>query len=177
MAEGSSKYVINHLQQHLDSKSSPLVSSSLPVLFTLPGDSLQYTFATTLAFILRADSIVKNSVKDVWSACEGKLNFTFMRNDYLDTRPSAGITDKCDDTTRNMAKMTGCAIFASDETLGEVDILVVNSGAHMTAESVYGPAMRAVSESLTASMTRLHGNESILIARNTVPGHWNCTER
>ncbi|CAM9748091.1 unnamed protein product [Hapterophycus canaliculatus] len=38
--------------------------------------------------------------------------------------------------------------------------------------------MDAAAEALTSSMNRLHGaGKAVLIVRNTVPGHWGCTER
>ncbi|CAM9961222.1 unnamed protein product, partial [Scytosiphon promiscuus] len=37
--------------------------------------------------------------------------------------------------------------------------------------------MATASKVLTASMKRLHGGKAILMVRNTLPGHWECTER
>lgn len=143
------------------------------------GDSLTRLSTTTLASILRATSITADSFKDEWEACGGKLKLQFVRNDVLDPRtkpsyrspmcekPGAGPTM---DNTR-------CRIFARDETLSEFDTLVVNSGAHPRPANEFGREMVTAAEALTSSMKRLHGNKAVLVVRNTVPGHWDCTER
>ena len=116
-------------------------------------------------------------MKDEWSACDGKLTVTFMRNDYLDARTSPFNTVHCEDENRMPVSASHCGVFADNNTLENFDTLVVNSGAHPRPGDVYGPAMRVASESLSASMKSLHGGDAILIVRNTTPGHWDCTAR
>lgn len=136
---------------------------------------------TTLASILRAESIVAGSdfrCHDEWLACDGKLNVMFQRSDFLDTR-----THTIPGVTRNNCAVDApassrCTIFADDGTLKNFDTLVVNSGAHTRPSGEYGPAMEEASKVLAASMKRLHGEDNtILVVRNTSPGHWECNER
>ena len=101
----------------------------------------------------------------------------FMRNDFLDVRTSPFGTVQCRLKNGTTADNTRCTVFADKGTLEKFDTLVVNSGAHPRPGEEYGPAMRAASESLAATMKLLHGDDAVLIARNTVPGHWGCTER
>lgn len=68
-------------------------------------------------------------------------------------------------------------VLANERALSEADVLVVNSGAHKREEHWYRLEMMAASKSLASSMRRLHGNDTVLIARNTVPGHSGCNER
>ncbi|CAN0163866.1 unnamed protein product, partial [Hapterophycus canaliculatus] len=65
---------------------------------------------------------------------------------------------------------------ADDATLEQYDTLVINSGAHVVrgGMAAYADMMSQASSTLTASMRRLHGDEAILVVRNTPPGHWNC---
>ncbi len=65
---------------------------------------------------------------------------------------------------------------ADDSVLSEFDTLVVNSGAHILRRGMraYESRMSDASASLTESMRRLHGDDAILVVRNTSPGHWNC---
>lgn len=67
-------------------------------------------------------------------------------------------------------------MLAGDSVLAEYDTLVVNSGAHVLegGMSAYESRMSMAAATLTESMTRLHGDDAILVVRNTSPGHWNC---
>lgn len=136
---------------------------------------------TTLASILRADGVSLDTFKDDWEACGGALKVRFMRNDFLDTRTSPRYkTLLCERGSAGgpTVNNTRCRIFATDETLGEFDTLVVNSGAHPRAAHEFGRQMDAASAALTKSMHRLHGKDkAVLVVRNTIPGHWDCTER
>jgi len=71
-----------------------------------------------------------------------------------------------------------CLTFANDTVLADFDTLVVNSGAHRPKGGLpgYAEMMAAASTSLEASMKRLHGEDAILVVRNTSPGHGNCSE-
>ncbi|CAM9638025.1 unnamed protein product [Ascophyllum nodosum] len=149
------------------------------------GDSLSRHMTTTLASVLRADNIIGGDggrCHDEWSACGGALSLRFQRNDFLDPRTellfnnsTRGFQDgHCEFPNRSR---TRCTIFADDETLGGFDTLVVNSGAHVRPPEKYGPAIEAASKAITASMRRLHGDDAILVARNTATGHWECNER
>ena len=141
------------------------------------GDSLTRLSTTTLAAILRAEPFTVSQLEDEWSACGGKLRVRFMRNDFLDVRTSSFGSVQCKLESGKAADNTRCIVFADDGTLEKFDTLVVNSGAHPRPGKEYGPAMKVVSESLAASMKLIHGDDVMLIARNTVPGHWGCTER
>ena len=112
---------------------------------------------------------------DEWLACEGKLAVRFVRNDYLDVRTTPFDTVECN--SKNGEPYTRCRMFADSSTLSQFDTLVVNSGAHTRPREIYGPIMKFVSVSLAASMRSIHGDDTILVVRNTVPGHWGCTER
>lgn len=121
----------------------------------------------------------------------------FMRSDFLDVRAPSEATGKngsgggggggggdtfrtimCEDEKGQVIINSRCVVFASDEVLRESDTLVVNSGAHVRPiDEEYRPAMEAASKALTASMKRIHGEDAIMIVRNTPPGHWGCTER
>lgn len=144
---------------------------------TLSGDSLTRLSTTTLAAVLRAEPVTTSQLKDEWSACGGKLRVSFMRNDFLDVRTSAFDGVQCKLRGGKAADNTRCVVFAKHSTLENFDTLVVNSGAHPRPGEEYGPAMRVASESLAVTMKLLHGDDAVLIARNTVPGHWGCTER
>lgn len=115
--------------------------------------------------------------KDVWSACDGEVTVAFSRNDYLDTRAGKFGTNMCESPSGHPAENTMCSVFADDGTLAKFDTLVVNSGAHYRKTKEYGPAMALTGRVLADSMRRLHGDDAILVARNTPPGHWNCTKR
>lgn len=136
---------------------------------TYPGDSLTRLATTTLASVLRAKPIDIGLFGDEWEACGGELKVQFIRNDLLDvgTTPPLVIPNNAH-----------WKLFAADEILREFDTLVVNSGAHPRPAAQFGQQMDAAAEVLTSSMNRLHGkNNAILVVRNTVPGHWGCTER
>ena len=113
---------------------------------------------------------------DRWSACGGKLNLTFIRNDLLDPRTVEyeGIHCETHDVSNSR-----CVTFALESIFKDTDTLVVNSGAHKRTGGwdAYGDAMKVSSVSLTALMKRLHGDNAILVVRNTVPGHWGCEKR
>eukprot|EP00752_Nemacystus_decipiens_P006289 g5669.t1 len=147
----------------------------------LVGDSLTRLMTTTLATVLRADGVSTDTFKDNWQACGGDLKVRFMRNDYLDTRTAPRYKSLlCEQGVGGgpQAENTRCRIFATDETLGEFDTLVVNSGAHPRGAPEYGRQMDAAAEALTEAMHRLHGRDrAVLVVRNTAPGHWGCTER
>lgn len=141
--------------------------------------------AITLAGVLRAEREkprVELLVEDDngpmpidWIACEGALRFSFYRNDHLDARDEPFESRSCPDNTTG----SQCRVFGSDSVLRRFDTLVVNSGAHTRRGGVeeYGETMRNASHKLTSSMRRLHGEDAILVVRNTVPGHSDCVER
>lgn len=110
---------------------------------------------------------------DKWLACDGTLKLHFYRNDYLDAREEGKKTVLCVPHLRDF-----CLTFANDTVLADFDTLVVNSGAHRPEGGLRGYAemMAAASTSLEASMKRLHGEDAILVVRNTPPGHGNCSE-
>ena len=113
---------------------------------------------------------------DRWSACMGKLKFAFIRNDFLDPRTVEFEGIHCE---KHDVSESRCVTFALNSILREVDTLVVNSGAHKRRGGwkAYGDAMEVSSANLTASMRSLHGDNAVLVVRNTVPGHWGCEER
>lgn len=118
--------------------------------------------------------------KDDWEACGGKVKLRFMRNDVLDARTKPRYRSlRCEESVGGaLLDNTRCRIFATDATLREFDTLVVNSGAHPRPAAEFGREMEASAKALTSSMKRLHGEDkAILVVRNTVPGHWGCTER
>ena len=137
---------------------------------------------TTLAAVLRAEEVSIDTFKDNWEACGGALKVRFMRNDYLDTRTAprykSYLCEHGVGAGGPPADNTRCRIFAADETLGEFDTLVVNSGAHPRDAIEFGHQMHAAAEALTEAMNRLHGRDkAVLVVRNTPPGHWGCIER
>eukprot|EP00903_Cladosiphon_okamuranus_P016384 g15109.t1 len=140
------------------------------------GDSLTGQTVDTLAAILRAKLLEHRQrfrVYDKFSACGGALKFSWYRNDFLDPRTTAsgGFETKfCE--VGDISK-SRCMVFANDSVLGEYDTLVVNAGAHIRTGGIeaYGEMMANSSAILAASMDRLHGNNAILVVRNTVPGH------
>lgn len=71
------------------------------------------------------------------------------------------------------------ALHADDSVLGEYDTLVVNAGQHRSLGGMeeYGEMMRNASAFLTPAMERLHGDDAILVVRNTVPGHGGNYDR
>lgn len=100
---------------------------------------------------------------------------TYQRNDFLDPRTEQGFDEMhCERPDRSK---TRCTIFAKKETLSKFDTLVVNSGAHPRPPERYGPAMVVAAEEITASMKRLHGDDDVILVRNSVPGHTECNER
>ncbi|CAN0105017.1 unnamed protein product [Scytosiphon promiscuus] len=141
------------------------------------GDSLTGQMIDTLAAILRAtvvDHVLLTS--DSFSACDGTFEFSWYRNDFLDTRTDGFDTVHCEDPDISMSH---CKVFADDSTLSQFDTLIVNAGAHIRSGGLpaYGEMMKNASERLTESMKRLHGENSILVVRNTVPGHSSSYER
>lgn len=130
----------------------------------------------TLAAILRAKSVsIQKDAPHVWSACNGELNISFYRNDYLDILTKSVRATQCDGEDH----FSKCIAFAQDPILRRFDTLVVNSGTHPTAGGIdaYREKMNATSAVLTASMTRFHGENAILVIRNTSPGHSECLKR
>ncbi|CAB1104360.1 unnamed protein product [Ectocarpus sp. CCAP 1310/34] len=156
----------------------------------------------TLAVILRATRVeyVPMTGK-TYSACDGALTLSWYRNDYLDTRTDGFDTVHCEDPDLSASR---CVVFAGmasikmemvraatmqcqpalmfiadDATLIQFDTLVVNAGAHRRSGGLeaYGSMMKNASEILTSSMRRLHGDNAILVVRNTVPGHGESYER
>lgn len=133
--------------------------------------------AQTLAGLLRAELLSsQRNFRRSYSACGGALKFEWYRNDYLDVRTSKFETVHC--TVKDISS-TRCIVFATDAILGQFDTLIVNSGAHAMrgGMSEYQQRMTTSSASLTASMKRLHGDNAILMVRNTVPGQWECQQR
>ena len=132
----------------------------------------------TLAAVLRAEPIQRETVPfhRHYSACGGKLRYAAVRNDFLDTRTTRFEDVHCE---RPDVSDTRCVVFAKDSILAEFDTLVVNSGAHQMGGGLeaFRTRMDTSSEELTASMKRLHGDDAILVVRNTAPGHWGCTRR
>ncbi|CAN0425103.1 unnamed protein product [Ectocarpus sp. 12 AP-2014] len=149
----------------------------------LVGDSITDLMVRTLVSVLRATSEQVHSKYHLnhalkWGACNGEVKIAFYRNDFLDTttRRSAFWDGFCD--SRNPKRNAQCEVFADDDTLEEYDTLIVNSGAHPRSLDEYGEAMETASKEITASMKRLHGDDALLIVRNTPPGHGvTCTER
>lgn len=134
--------------------------------------------SVTLAAVLRAE-VIESETKafsNYFSACGGKLRYAALRNDFLDTRTTGFDDIHC---VQPDVGDTRCIVFAKDSILAEFDTLVVNSGAHPTGGGLeeFRSRMSDSSEELTASMKRLHGDDAILIVRNTTPGHWGCTRR
>lgn len=108
------------------------------------------------------------------------MKLRFMRNDVLDARTKPRYRSlQCEESVGGeFLNNTRCRIFATDATLREFDTLVVNSGAHPRPAAEFSREMEAAAKALTSSMKRLHGeDQAILVVRNTVPGHWGCTER
>lgn len=140
---------------------------------------------TALASMLRANSTIGGGDKkchDEWSACDGALTVRFQRNDFLDPSTERIYDNKTQvfdqyHCQRPDYSNTRCTVFADDEILGGFDTLVVNSGAHVRPPEEFGPAIEAASEVITKSMRRLHGEDAILVVRNTATGHWECNER
>lgn len=154
--------------------------TNTPHHITPPGDSLTRLSTSTLAAILRAKPIELDTFGDVWEACGGELKVRFIRNDYLDARVAPRYASPmCEEFPGGATALnTRCRLFGTDATLRDFDTLVVNSGAHPRPAAQYGRQMDAAAEALTRSMNRLHGKDkAILVVRNTVPGHWGCTER
>jgi len=134
--------------------------------------------AATLSAVLRAEVVDARSgeFSTYFSACGGELKFASKRNDYLETRTTEFQGRHC--RVPDVAA-TRCVPFATDEILAEFDTLVVNAGAHKMSGGIedYRSQMKNSSEDLSASMRRLHGDDAILVVRNTVPGHWECDKR
>ncbi|CAM9583244.1 unnamed protein product [Ectocarpus sp. 12 AP-2014] len=141
------------------------------------GDSLTGEMIDTLAAVVRA-TLVKHVplTMDTYSACDGALTLSWYRNDYLDTRTDGFDTVHCEDPDFSASR---CVVFADDATLSQFDTLVVNAGAHRRSGGLeaYGSMMKNASENLTSTMRRLHGDDAILVVRNTVPGHGHSYDR
>lgn len=148
-----------------------------PFIRTPAGDSLSRLTTTTLAAFLRAKRSATGSTGENWSACGGTLMVRLVRNDFLHTSTTPYDYIECPDENGNAAFNSRCNVFASNSTLENFDTLVVNSGAHVRPMEVYSSAMKTASAFLSASMKALHGDDAILVVRNTVPGHWGCAER
>lgn len=134
--------------------------------------------SVTLAAVLQAEIISseRRPFANYLSACGGKLRYAALRNDFLDTSTAGFDHHHCEHAQHND---TRCTVFAKDSLLSEFDTLVVNSGAHQMTGGLeaFRTMMGISSEELTASMKRLHGDDAILVVRNTTPGHWGCSRR
>ncbi|CAN0128968.1 unnamed protein product [Ectocarpus fasciculatus] len=134
----------------------------------------------TLRAVLRATRVKHVHLKmDTYSACDGALKLSWYRNDFLDTRLDGWDTPHCEEPDMSISQ---CMVFAgmcNDATLSQYDTLLVNAGAHRELGGVegYGSIIKTASEFLTASMRRLHGDNAILMVRNTVPGHGESFDR
>lgn len=149
-----------------------------PTVHLLPGDSLTQYMSVTLAAVLRAE-VIESETKpfsNYFSACGGELRYAAVRNDFLDTRTTHFDGVRCEQPDISDSH---CTVFAKDSILAEFDTLVVNSGAHRMGGGLeaFRTRMNKASEELTASMKRLHGDDAILVVRNTTPGHWGCGRR
>eukprot|EP00904_Undaria_pinnatifida_P008330 jgi/Undpi1/4627/HiC_scaffold_18.g07981.m1 len=109
---------------------------------------------------------------DRWSACGGKLNLIFIRNDLFDPRTVEYEGKYCETHDVNSSRSV---TFALEPVLKDTDTLVVNSDAHKRTGGwdAYRDAMKASS----VSLKRLQGDNAISVVRNTVPGHWRCEEK
>lgn len=171
------------LHQHLLQPNAPLARSPArhnAITNHTTGDSLTRLSTTTLASVLRAKPLENDMWKDVWEACGGDLKVTFIRSDCLDARAAPDFaSNQCEEFPGGpVMSQFFCQLFGTDEILREFDTLVVNSGAHPRPADQFGREMDAAADALTSSMNRLHGKDkAILVVRNTVPGHWGCTER
>ncbi|CAM9986379.1 unnamed protein product, partial [Hapterophycus canaliculatus] len=146
-------------------------------IFSL-GDSLTGQMIDTLAAVLRATVVEHvHLTSDTFSACNGKLAFAWYRNDYLDARTDGFDTIHCEEPDVSM--LSAVDVLADDSTLSQFDTLIVNAGAHKRSGGLpaYGAMMKAASERLTSSMKRLHGENVVLVVRNTVPGHGSSYDR
>lgn len=132
----------------------------------------------TLAAVLRAEVLVESPAIffTYLSACGGKLRFGSLRNDFLETRTTEFLHRQCEP---GYVGSSHCVPFATDEILENFDTLVVNAGSHNMRGGIdaYRSQMKNASEDLSASMRRLHGDDAVLVVRNTVPGHWGCDDR
>ncbi|CBN79344.1 conserved unknown protein [Ectocarpus siliculosus] len=141
------------------------------------GDSLTGEMIDTLRAVLRATRVKHVHLKmDTYTACDGELTLSWYRNDFLDTRLDGFDTPRCEEPDISISQ---CMVFADDATLSQYDTLLVNAGAHRQLGGVeaYGSMIKTAGESLTASMRRLHGDNAILVVRNTVPGHGESFDR
>ena len=86
--------------------------------------------------------------------CDGSINMTFIRNDYLVEGGCKYCNDFWDD-----ARKSG--------------VLIFNRGAHVLDNTVTASQMVEFSRRVT-DMWRARGEEQIIFWRNTVPGHDNC---
>jgi len=86
--------------------------------------------------------------------CDGRLNMTYIRNDYL----VEGECKHCNDFWT---------------TAYDSDVLIFNRGAHVRSDSVTTNQMTEFARRLT-EMWIARGGYQLLFWRNTVPGHENC---
>lgn len=129
----------------------------------------------TLASILGANFVSNPQSNLNFSACGGALKISWYRNDVLDVSG----TTKWDSDYCNTLKTLCCVVFAKDSVLERFDTVVVNAGVHPMAGGVseYERRMTTASEALNSSLKRLHGDSGIFVVRNSLPGHWECSDR
>lgn len=133
---------------------------------------------TTLSTILKADSVKDTLMEDIWKGCDGQVPVRFVRNDFLDTRIKNTFPRMmCEHVNGQGPLGSKCKVFANNDTLTRYDTIVVNSGAHLRAIDEYVPEMLKSSSIVAERMRRLHGEDALLVFRNTIPGHPNCTSR
>ncbi|CAM9519678.1 unnamed protein product, partial [Discosporangium mesarthrocarpum] len=131
-----------------------------------------------------------------WKACGGSLRLTYIRNDLLDPRdtefygpnrilckppraPKGGTGALPADVVRTTEY---CRVFTDTPTLLAHDVVIANSGIHYRPLPEYRQAMVVAAEVVSSAFRRasakiqINGKSpTVLIFRNTVPGHNNCT--
>ena len=84
----------------------------------LAGDSLSKEMTDTLAAILRAEVLDVNPLMfRHYVGCQGNFKFSFLRNDFLDTRTTTFPEDYCEPPEVFSSQ---CTVFA-----GKIDVLSV----------------------------------------------------
>jgi len=141
------------------------------------GDSLSRLHAVTLAAMLNgtetvswkfSGDVISDKRQDRWDICEQRLKLGFVRNDLLAV--TSADCKACNAIRSGRRRSHICEPWANSALLKDFSVFVLNSGAHTVNESWYESNIRNAAKYLVVEAP----HSSLLLYRDTVPGHGGC---
>ena len=104
-------------------------------------------------------------MKMSWCICEGTQKLVFIRNDFLNT--STAFPNGICTTDRPDAL---CKPFSDADFLSQFSVVILNAGAHYQDDEKLMQTLHSA-----ATLLSVTNNQTLLVYRNTVPGHGSCS--